>query len=583
MLRTRRIRFRRCSSTCIACRRYSRFWRWRSRFVALGTAGESTDGESRDRVIGRSPAYPVPLLGRESARAEVRRHVGRGPDRIRAVAEHIVRTRRVRRRRRGRGLGHGQDHRRSRAPRPRGLERSLARERWTCSSPRESASRSRCCAWRSSTSARPRSVVHGLAGRHRHRHRAPQGEDPGDPQRPAPGGARGGQRRRGRRLPGRVDRTSDHHPRPGWLRHHGGGAGGRARGRRVRDLHRRVGRVHRRSTHRARRRAGSTGCRTTRCSRCRPRVDASSRCARSSSPATTGCPSTCDRASRGRRARGCEEEERGMEAPIISGVTHDSLGGEGHDLPRARPSRHRCQAVPCARRRERQRRHDRAERVDRRPHRHLVHGARATSCRAPSKIVDKIVVEIDAGGANFDDAIGRVSLVGAGMKTNPGVAAQMFETLAAEGVNIEMISTSTIRISCVVHENDVERAVQRAPRRRSSSRRSRRLRVGVVGATGLVGTEMLRLLDERAFPVSELRAYASPRSEGRRCRSGTARSCARSSCDGCFDGLDLVVIDVDDPLALEWAPQAVRERRRASSTSRPRSAWSPTSRSWSPR
>ena len=56
--------------------------------------------------------------------------------------------------------------------------------------------------------------------------------------------------------------------------------------------------------------------------------------------------------------------------------------------------------------------------------------------------------------------IGRVSLVGAGMKTHPGVAAKMFETLANEGVNIEMISTSTIRISCVVAEDDVERAVR---------------------------------------------------------------------------------------------------------------------------
>jgi aspartate kinase len=46
------------------------------------------------------------------------------------------------------------------------------------------------------------------------------------------------------------------------------------------------------------------------------------------------------------------------------------------------------------------------------------------------------------------------------MRTNPGVAAQMFETLATEQVNIEMISTSTIRISCVVHEDDVERAVR---------------------------------------------------------------------------------------------------------------------------
>jgi aspartate kinase len=77
-----------------------------------------------------------------------------------------------------------------------------------------------------------------------------------------------------------------------------------------------------------------------------------------------------------------------------------------------------------------------------------------------TEIVDKVVVEIDAGGANFDSGVGRVSLVGAGMKTNPGIAAQMFETLAAEHVNIEMISTSTIRISCVVQQDDVERAVR---------------------------------------------------------------------------------------------------------------------------
>jgi aspartate kinase len=46
------------------------------------------------------------------------------------------------------------------------------------------------------------------------------------------------------------------------------------------------------------------------------------------------------------------------------------------------------------------------------------------------------------------------------MKSNPGVAAQMFETGATEAVNIAMISTSTIRCSCVVHEDDVERAVR---------------------------------------------------------------------------------------------------------------------------
>ncbi len=88
------------------------------------------------------------------------------------------------------------------------------------------------------------------------------------------------------------------------------------------------------------------------------------------------------------------------------------------------------------------------------------------------------------------------------------------------------------------------------------------MRVGVVGATGLVGTEMLRLLHERAFPVSELRAYASTRSKGRSLPFGDREVTCQVLGDGCFDGLDLVVIDVDDPLALEWAPRAVESGAR---------------------
>jgi aspartate kinase len=79
---------------------------------------------------------------------------------------------------------------------------------------------------------------------------------------------------------------------------------------------------------------------------------------------------------------------------------------------------------------------------------------KATQC------MEKILVDTEATGYRTDQRIGRVSLVGAGMKTHPGIAAKMFEVLAAEGVNIEMISTSTIRISCVVGEGDVERAVR---------------------------------------------------------------------------------------------------------------------------
>ena len=67
--------------------------------------------------------------------------------------------------------------------------------------------------------------------------------------------------------------------------------------------------------------------------------------------------------------------------------------------------------------------------------------------------------EIGATGVQADADIARVSLIGAGMKTHPGVAARMFETLAGSGINIDMISTSPIRISCVVRESQAEQAV----------------------------------------------------------------------------------------------------------------------------
>jgi len=68
--------------------------------------------------------------------------------------------------------------------------------------------------------------------------------------------------------------------------------------------------------------------------------------------------------------------------------------------------------------------------------------------------------EIGAADVLTDDGIAKVSLVGAGMKTHPGVSAEMFETLADKGINIEMISTSPIRITCVVRADQVEDAVQ---------------------------------------------------------------------------------------------------------------------------
>jgi aspartate kinase len=74
--------------------------------------------------------------------------------------------------------------------------------------------------------------------------------------------------------------------------------------------------------------------------------------------------------------------------------------------------------------------------------------------------IEAISSKIGAEGFTRDDDIARVSLIGAGMKSHPGVAADMFEALADAGVNIEMISTSTIRVSCVIRESQVEQAVR---------------------------------------------------------------------------------------------------------------------------
>ncbi len=78
---------------------------------------------------------------------------------------------------------------------------------------------------------------------------------------------------------------------------------------------------------------------------------------------------------------------------------------------------------------------------------------------ADTSKAEQVSTGLGLGNVTTDDNIGKVSLVGAGMKSNPGVAAQMFETLADAGINIEMLSTSGIRISAVVDGARAEDAV----------------------------------------------------------------------------------------------------------------------------
>ena len=74
-------------------------------------------------------------------------------------------------------------------------------------------------------------------------------------------------------------------------------------------------------------------------------------------------------------------------------------------------------------------------------------------------VVEKIAPTINARGISSDDGLAKVSIVGSGMRNAPGYAAKMFRALADEKINIEMITTSEIRITCIVNQNQAKTAV----------------------------------------------------------------------------------------------------------------------------
>lgn len=75
-------------------------------------------------------------------------------------------------------------------------------------------------------------------------------------------------------------------------------------------------------------------------------------------------------------------------------------------------------------------------------------------------VVDRLQADIGADGYTYGEGVAKVSIVGAGMVSNPGVAAEMFEALFKEGINIDMISTSEIKVSCIIRDEDAKKAVK---------------------------------------------------------------------------------------------------------------------------
>jgi aspartate kinase len=153
------------------------------------------------------------------------------------------------------------------------------------------------------------------------------------------------------------------------------------------------------------------------------------------------------------------EEDPNMEQPVVSAVTHDTsqakitLSGVA-DRPGIAGALFRHLA-------------DRSVNVDMIVQNVSHAGTTDISFTIPREdvgasreVAESMLGELGGAEVVADEEVATVSLVGAGMKTHPGVTATMFETLAAEGINIEMISTSPIRISCMVRAEVAERAVQ---------------------------------------------------------------------------------------------------------------------------
>lgn len=152
------------------------------------------------------------------------------------------------------------------------------------------------------------------------------------------------------------------------------------------------------------------------------------------------------------------EEDRRMEQAIISGIAHDT--SEAKVTIKAVPDQPGIAARvlrPLA---------DESVNVDMIVQNSSVDGTTdifftvpKDDLRRAEPILQKIATDVGAKGIETDSSIAKISLVGAGMKTHPGVAADMFEALADARINIEIISTSSIRISCVIAASEVERAV----------------------------------------------------------------------------------------------------------------------------
>ena len=277
-----------------------------------------------------------------------------------------------------------------------------------------------------------------------------------------------------------------------------------------------------------------------------------------------------------------------MEQAIISGVTHDT--SEAKVTIRDVPDRPGVAAEVFAQLAEANVNVDMIiQNVSEDGHdRHLVHRRpRTTSSARGARSTTRGRGARRARRGRVDESIAKVSLVGAGMKTHPGVAAEMFRALADAGVNLDMISTSPIRISCVIGADQVADAVRalhaafgldddevtaevspgvrrRGVRRWPGTSRcpsgpsSRSPEPPAPSAARCCST-----LEQRAFPAVAVVALASSRSAGKRLPFAGGELAVEEMTPASFEGVDIALFSAGAGVSKADA----RGRRRAPAAS----------------
>ncbi len=181
--------------------------------------------------------------------------------------------------------------------------------------------------------------------------------------------------------------------------------------------------------------------------------------------------------------------------------------------------------------------------------------------RSLYEMLGELQKEVQPNKITVTEHIAIVAAVGRKMAYRPGVSGKIFAKLGENGVNIRMITQGPEELNIIVgvEEKDFEQAIRVLYK--SFVKENvvmKQVNVGILGATGAVGQEMIKILEERNFPVASLRPIASARSAGSKIMFRGQECTIVEASDDAFEGLDIVLGAAENDIAERFAPSIVK-------------------------